>query len=244
MKKLVLLLLLLPLHVSAEVLKFYAESLPPYHYTDAKGEPVGALVEIVYAVSRQASIVADVRLLPFARGYQILLSQPNAFMFSLIRTAEREEKVQWVGKIYRSDAYLVGLKNRAELKLNDLPSAKSRVVSTIRGYHSEKFLKAHDFKENQNLYLAVNYETMWSMLFRGRVDYVLTNTVSLDTELTSLGFDTGKVAKYLEVKNFPGELFIVTHLNTSKETVKQLADGLATIKRNGEYQRIIDKWGL
>ncbi len=237
-------LLLASLPSRAEVLKFYAEDLPPYHYVDSEGKTTGALVEIVEALSKKAKINADIRLLPFARGYQLMLSNTNAFMFSLIRTKAREPHMQWVGKIYHSDAYLVGLKGREELQVKDLEAAKKFVVGTIRGYHSERFLKDAGFSLDHNLSLSVNYHLMWQMLFRRRIDYVLTNTVSLDTELTSLGLDTNEVDKYLAVKHFPSELFIVTHLATKKVVVDKIANALAAIKQDGEYQRIIDKWGL
>lgn len=244
MFKVALFILMMPLSATAQVLQFFAESLPPYHFTGEDKQPTGALVEVTEAAARQAGFVADIRLLPFARGYQYMLTNPNTFMFSLLRTPPREGKMQWVGKTYKIDAYLVGLKGRDKLKINNLEQAKKRVVGTIRGYHSERFLKDAGFTEAHNLSLSINYQSMWNMLFRKRIDFILTNTVSLDTEIKSLGLDAQAIEKYYEVKDFPGELFMVTHLETSKETVKKLADGLSAIKQNGQYQKIIDKWGL
>lgn len=246
MTRLVLLLILigLPQPCLALVLKFYAESLPPYHFTDDKGQPTGALVEIIEATAKEAAIVADVRLMPFARGYQQMLTDNNSFMFSLLRTAQREKKMRWVGQIYRTDAWLVGLSGRNGLQVKSLDEAKKKVVGTIRGYHSEKFLKSKGFVENRNLFLSVNYKLMWHMLYRQRIDYVLTNTVSLETEITSLGLDVKAVQKYYEVRHFPGELFIVTNLNTPMSHVKRLSEALDRLKADGRYQRIIDKWQL
>ena len=62
-------------------------------------------------------------------------------MISLMKSTERKNHFQWLGQIYKSTAFLVGLRNRTDINLSNIEDAKSFVVGTIRGYHSEKYLR-------------------------------------------------------------------------------------------------------
>ena len=122
--------------------------------------------------------------------------------------------------------------------------AKELVVGTIRGYHSEHYLKEANFTLNDNLNLSVNYEQMWGMLFKKRIDLVLTNFIALEAELVSIGLNINDITTYLELEDFPNQLHIATSLMTSDQTIKKLSDALTQIKADGTYQQIMTKWGL
>ena len=162
----------------------------------------------------------------------------------MLRTADRETKFQWVGQTYKSSAVLIGLKGRLDINLRSLESAKHYVVGTIRGYHSAYFLHENGFKEKENLSLSVTSKHLWSMLFNGRIDLVLTNSMALDKEITQAGFDATSIAAYLSLTDFPSELYIATGLTTSSTVIEQLSQALSAIKASGAYQEILTKYGL
>lgn len=228
----------------AQKLRFLAEDLPPFHFLDENNKPSGVLVDVINAVILEAKVEADIELMPFARSYESTLHQPNVFMFSLLKTSDRTPNFKWIGQIYKSKAYLVGLKNRSDLHLNTIDDAKKLVVGTIRGYHSAHYLKEAEFTINNNLNLSVNYEQMWGMLFKNRIDLVLTNFIALESELKSIGLNINEVTPYLELEDFPNQLHIATNLTTPNQTVNRLSDALNIIKANGTYQKIMTKWGL
>lgn len=227
-----------------ESLTFLAEALPPYHYIDSQGQVTGALVEIVQAMLTEANLPGKIQIQPFARSYQNTQNQSNTFMFSLLKTPDRTEKFQWVGQTYKSIAVLVGLKGRQEIKLLSLESAKSYIVGTIRGYHSDYYLHEHGFTEKDNLSLSVTSKHLWAMLFNKRIDLVLTNYMALDRDIKKAGFDANNITPYLLLDNFPNELYIATGLTTPKATIEQLAQALITIKNSGLYQGILTKYAL
>lgn len=66
--------------VAAQKLIFVAEDLPPYHFINQHGEKDGALYQIVRALIRQAGITADIQFTPWARAYDMSLTQPNVIM--------------------------------------------------------------------------------------------------------------------------------------------------------------------
>jgi len=223
---------------------FLAEELPPYHFINQQGEADGALVEIVQATLKQANLSGDIEIRPFARSFQATKTQANTFMFSLLKTPNRESKFQWVGETYRSYAVLVGIKNNKNIQLSSLNDAKSLMVGTIRGYHSAHFLKTNGFKEHSNLSLSVTSKHMWAMLFNKRLDLVLTNYMAMDRDIKKAGFKPENIVPYLSINNFPNELNIATSLATSDEIVNKLSIALAAIKKSGHYQAILTKYDL
>jgi len=229
---------------NAVQLRFVAEDLPPFHFFDADKKPTGALVEVIEALLNRAKLSGSIELMPFARSYNFTLKNPNTFMFSLMKSVDRNDHFQWVGKVYKSKAFLVGLRSRSDIDIRDLEEAKSFLVGTIRGYHSEEYLKNAGFSTQSNLHLSVNYKQMWGMLFERRIDFILTNFVAIDREMKSIGFNKKDIKTFVELHDFPGDLYIATGLTTSGKTVAILSTALKQIKADGTYKKIMDKWGL
>jgi len=228
----------------ANKLVFVAEDLPPFHFFDANKKPTGALVEVIEALMIRANLSGSIQLMPFARSYVLAINKPNTFMFSLMKSADRKDQFKWIGQIYKSKAFLIGLRSDLNTNISNLDEAKSFMVGTIRGYHSEEYLKDAGFTAQKNLILSVNYKHMWGMLFKQRIDFVLTNFVAIDREMKSIGFNKEDIKPFLELHDFPGELFIATGLNTSDKYVAILSNALQQIKADGTYNKIMEKWDL
>jgi polar amino acid transport system substrate-binding protein len=239
-----LILICFSLACHANQLRFVAEDLPPFHFYDANKEPTGALVDVIKALMTRTNLSGSIELMPFARSYNLALQKQNTFMMSLMKSDDRKDDFQWVGQIYKSKAFLVGLGSRSDININSLEEAKSFVVGTIRGYHSEEYLKKAGFSDHNNLHLSVNYKHMWSMLFGKHIDFILTNYVAIDREMKSIGFNKKDIKTFVELHDFPGDLFISTGLITPNKTVVVLSEALKQIKVDGTYKKIMDKWGL
>jgi len=239
----VVLLVLFSCSLRAEQLHFVAEDLPPYHFTDKFGQTQGVLVDIVKAVAEQAKVEYTIELYPFARAFNLLKAKPNVLMFSLLKSPSREEQFIWLGDIFHNAAYLVALKG-SKPQLVNLEEAKAYTVGTIRGYYSEAYLREAGFEEGVNLSLSVRYQELWQMLFNHRIDFVLTNTLSLNSELNKLGLDVIRIERTLELTDFPYELHLVANLSLAPSTANVLQQALKTIKANGEYQKILKQWNI
>lgn len=229
--------------LKAEPLHFVSEDLPPYHFKDESGKPKGALVDIVKAVAKQANVEYTIEIYPFSRAFHLLKNKPNVLMFSLLKSPSRKDEFIWLGKIFHNTAFLVAL-NDNKPRLKNLAEAKNYTVGTIRGYFSERYLKKAGFEEGRNLSLSVKYQYLWQMLFNNRIDYVLTNTLSLNSELNELRFKVEDVEQMLELTDFPNELYIAGNTSLPSSTAKALRQAFNTIKANGEHQRILNQWGL
>lgn len=242
---LLLISFLLSLSASAKTelqLKFLAEELPPIHFTNDNSEASGFLVDVVNALIAHTDFQTKFEFMPQARAFESTVSEKNVFMMSLLRSPGREEQFQWVGDVYHTRAFLLGLKGRDDIQLESLDDAKKFIVGTIRGYFSETFLREQGFSDNHNLGLAVRYEHLWGMLFKRHVDLVLTNTLSQQREISLAGYDPNSVTRYLALPELTRELHIATGKSTTPEIVSSLREALIAIKRDGTFDELMTKW--
>ena len=222
---------------------FVSEDLPPYHYIDENGQAKGALVDLVNALVKHANVDYTIELYPFARALKLLNAKPNFLMFSLLKSPSREQQFVWLGELIHNKAYLVALKN-SNNELTNLAQAEASKVGTIRGYFSERYLKNAGYEEGENLSLSVGYQTLRQVLFNKRTDFVLTNAMSLNKELGELGYSVDDIDRKLELRDFPNQLHLAGNLALNPSVANKLQHAFVTIKENGEYQQILERWGL
>ena len=222
---------------------FIAEDLHPYHFKNENGQADGALVDIAKAVLKITSLNAKFEIMPMARAFHELESNPNTILLSLLKTPTRTNNFKWLGSVYFTDAYVVSLKsNKAEA--THLNHTKFYKIGTIRGYSSAKYLKQMGFKEDKNLVLVSYYQQLWQMLYKKRIDFALMNTLTLENELKMSGLDPNLITKRIHLDDFPSTLYFASNKMLEESTANTLSQALVIIKQNGEYEAILNKWKL
>lgn len=234
---------LIPLSGHTTTIRFVAEDLPPYHYLDPIGKPTGALVEVARQLLAHTGLQGQIEIMPMARALHEMRAKDNTLLLSWLKTPERAQNYRFLGVMCHAQAYLIGLKDRS-FSLQDLNSARQHRVSTIRGYYSERFLRAAGYSEDHELVLVSHYQTLWHMLFKGRTDLVLTNAQTINKELSALGLPAEQVERKLAVPAFPSELHLATSLDFNQQQADQLMSALASLKDSGKYQQILSQWQL
>ena len=157
-----------------------------------------------------------------ARMFQQQRANPNAIMLSLLKTPNRHHQFKWLGKVYFADAYLVSLRSHKDEVIH-LNFAKEYKVATIRGYSAQAYLEAKGFTENENLVLVSYYQQLWKMLYKDRIDFVVTNTLTLENELKRTGLDPNLISKRIHLDELPSSLQPVISLTHTQQ--KLLAIG-------------------
>lgn len=228
---------------NANQVTFIAEDLPPYHFKNPQGETQGALVDIAKAVLKGTDLTAKFEIMPMARMFQQQQVNPNAIMLSLLKTPNRHHQFKWLGKVYFADAYLVSLRSHKGEVIH-LNFAKEYKVATIRGYSAQAYLEAQGFTENENLVLVSYYQQLWKMLYKDRIDFVVTNTLTLENELKRSGLDPHLISKRIHLDELPSSLHFAASNQLDSHTAKIISDRLNAIKESGEYQQILNKWQL
>ena len=82
-------------------LTLLTEEYPPYNFRQ-EGKLTGFAVDLmVLMLEKLDSGIGrdDIKLLPWARGYQIVKTKKNSVLFAMSRTPSRETVFKWVGPI-------------------------------------------------------------------------------------------------------------------------------------------------
>jgi len=239
-----ILLLFVSNNLSAQKITFVTEDLPPLQIEQQNQAPTGALVELVNLIIKEANLTAEINIYPWARSYELALNNPNIFIFSMLRSEERENKFHWIGKLFTIRSYLASLKSRTDIKISDINDAKHYSVGSIRHDLAESYLLQKGFVPKKNLYVSSKYPILWEMLYSGRTDLAFTNSVIWQHEITQAGLDASQIKLVYEVPDFASELYLAASLSTKPEILNKVKTGLESIKADGRYDRLMTKWQL
>lgn len=225
------------------IIRFYGESAAPF-YWDEDGVEQGAVFDLANALIKHLNLNATVELLPWARAYYEAEHHPNVVLLSVLKTPAREKELQWLGVVHVAKASFIRLRERVDINVSQLGDAKKYRVGTVRGYGSAGYLQRHGFEENQNLILAKSPSELWTLLYKQRIDLVLSNLVTGKYEVGSAGLDAARIVSEAEVTPLNLELQMATGPDTSAALTEKLRAGLESLKASGEYLHIMKKWEL
>ncbi|WP_169726079.1 substrate-binding periplasmic protein [Aestuariibacter salexigens] len=236
----------LPTHAQDEspTVRFYSEIAAPYYWIDKENTAQGVNVDLTNALIEQTNVEATLEHLPWARAVAEAVSEPNVVLLSVLRTPSREATLHWLGKVSEVRASLVSLAHRTEIKISTMDDARHYRVGTIRGYGAADYLLRQGFSEQDNLVLVSNIDQLWSLLFKDRLDLVLTDLATGRYELKSRGLRPQNVVEVFEVSELNLSLELATGQKTSAQLSAMLADALADLKQSGQLASILRRWDL
>lgn len=231
-----LVLLFLTNLVCAQELTIITEEYPPL---SSKKEDVftGSSVEVVREILRRLNHPDNIKMLPWARGYNLLTTLPNVVLFSTARTKERESLFHWVGPlcISRNGFYK---KKGAGIKIHSLEDAK-RVgsIATYKEDAREQMLKMWGFT---NLDSSNSAASNLKKLLSGRVDLWFYDNIGLSLLVKEVGADPTDIKLVYPVVEVG--LYIAFSKETSKKIVEKWQTTLNDMKQDGTFEKISRKW--
>lgn len=244
MKKiLVLLFLFNMLSVQAATLTFATEATyPPFESVDSSGKIVGFDIDIMNALCKQMKAQCTIANAPFDSLIPSLnIGKYDAIIAAMAITSQRMKVVTFTNSYYEDTVSFVAPKD-SHLTI-DVAGLKGKTIGVQGDTTFYQYLKAIYGKEIKiNTYKS--QESAFLDLTSGRVNAVMGDTPLVTAWLKQDGHDKeyatfGKPInnpKFFGVGNGialkKGNTALLTELNTA----------LAAIKKNGEDQKIIQKW--
>ena len=129
-------------HDPIGVLQFLTENFAPFNYAKdgtAQGTTVDLLLKMLSAAG-SSKTVKDIKVLPWARGYNLAQTAKNTVLFSTTRTASREQMFKWVGPI-RPTRIVVIAKKENHIKINSFEDIRKYKIAVVREDIGELLLK-------------------------------------------------------------------------------------------------------
>jgi len=234
-----LLLLLIPISgtsVYAQALTILTEVYPPINFIQ-EGKITGSSVEIVREILRRHKQPDNIKMLPWARGYNLLNTTPNVVLFTTTRTKEREELFHWVGPIGTSiNAFYA--KKGSNIRINSLEDAKKvHSIATYKEDAREQMLRSWGFN---NLDSSNSPSSNLKKLLSGRVDLWLYDSLGLPGIAQQIDVDVSELDLVYPIDAV--ELFIAFSKGTSQQIVKKWQNTLDCLKLDGTFYTISRKW--
>lgn len=219
---------------AAQEITFAMEpSYPPFELTNEKGEIIGFDVDIANAVCQEIQATCHFQ----SQSFDALIPSLKAKRFdaaisAMDITEVRSKQVLFSHPYYDSSASYIAIKGKA-----DLAGAKN--IGVQNGTTFQQYT-VNETKQYQPKSYASLQDAILD-LKNGRIDIIFGDTAVLADMIKkepSIEFVGEKVT---DKRYFGNGLGIA--LNKSNQALADsLNKGLATIKANGEYQKIYDKW--
>ena len=223
---------LICLPLSADPMRVVTEHSPPGEYLDENGRVTGATAELVRELMRRVGEPADIKMLPWARGYRIAQQGPNVVLFETTRSELREDQFKWVGPIKRITTGLF-VRRQDGVSIKTLDDARDlKGICAYRGGSGGEFLRAQGFA---NLEQPTLPEQCLRMLMHGRVDAWVTSDIGrlplhADSEFAA---DEVELAYITSVRY----LYIAMSRDINDATVELWQTTLNEMKRDGTLAR-------
>lgn len=219
-------------------LTYFTEEYPPYNMTQ-DGDKTGISIELISAIFKAADTnksLADVKVVPWSRGYQKTLSQPNTVVFATTRTEQRENKFKWVGPIADTSLAIIGPKDALEPdKLTDLNNYR---IATIRDDVAEQLLLEGGISTDA-IHSTAKIGPIIRLLEKGRVDYW-----AYERNVASYVLKKKNLGDQYESKHTlsRSKLYFAFNPDTDPDVIDAFETAFEKVEASGKHQEILDKY--
>jgi polar amino acid transport system substrate-binding protein len=219
------------------------EAYPPLNF-EQEGKLQGIAVDImVLMLEKLGSTLTreDIQLLAWARGYEELQKQEHTCLFSTTKTAERTPLFKWVGPILTSRNVLIARKDR-HISIQSIEDLKNYEIGVVINDIGEQLLLQSGF-EIQDLQRVGGTDATRKNILKlnaGRIDLWSYGEIVANWELKSYGFKPNEYETVYVLAE--GDLYFAFHKNTSDALIQQMQTTLDELRREGEIQKIIEKY--
>ncbi len=249
MKRTICLLLLLlsfpGLLFAQPCVRVMTENLPPFNFMK-DGQVVGIATEVVQAIFHQAGCPiaqGTIQMYPWTRAYYEVQHFPNTALYSMARTAERENLFKWVGPISDVTIGVIAKKNR-RIKITDIEDFKPYRIGTVRDGAPEQLLVKAGVNIEQMNRLAFP-EMNIKKLQTDRIDLFVFNVQTTRYLMLTLGIDPEDYETVFSLKKV--DLYIGLYKGTNETLITALQAALDELKQPEDdgvsrFERIVEKY--
>ena len=208
-------------------------SYPPFETTNEKGEIVGFDVDVANAICKEIQATCHFK----SQSFDALIPSLKAKRFdaaisAMDITEARAKQVSFSNAYYDSTASYVALKGKADL-------ASAKTIGVQNGTTFQQYTAAETKQYNAKSYASLQDAIL--DLKNGRIDIIFGDTAVL-SDMISKEPEIQFVGEKVTNKKYFGNGLGIAVNKSSKELLESLNKGLETVKSNGEYQKIYDKW--
>jgi polar amino acid transport system substrate-binding protein len=220
-------------------LRIITEELPPFNYAGPDGKAAGEATDIVNEILARLNQKASIEILSWSEGYRLALAGPNVALYSTGRIDVRENLFKWVGPIADFD-YTLYVRKGSGLQIGSLEAAKRDGLIGV-----ERNSSRHQFLQENRVENVVTCDTDIECirnLNAGATTLWLGSSSILIDVAEKAGIDPSSVEAVYTIRTVP--LYIAFSTDTPDSVVARWQEALDTMKRDGTFDAIREKYGL
>jgi len=224
---------------AADRIDVYTEQSFPMNYTrnGTDNEPViGPATDLMVAVLEEAGLDYHINMGPWSRAMQAIDSTKNVIVYSMTRSAEREDLYHWIGEIMPTVYYLYGLKDNSNIRPKTEKEAAAFRIGVLRGDVTHSYLTEQGYKQ---LALVREVSRSVDMLERGRIDLFPFNKFHIGIFLNDEGRDHDDYIGVVELAGISAGMYMALSKSTDQHIVDRLQSAYAAVNASGQYDVLI-----
>ncbi|MBN1958393.1 MAG: transporter substrate-binding domain-containing protein [Desulfuromonadales bacterium] len=207
---------------------------PPYEYLDKDGLPTGYNVELSQAVARVMGMEINIQLGSWGEMRKALERGDVDVLMGMAHTEERQKEVDFSiphAKVHQS----IWVRN-GNVTIRTAKDLTGREVIVMKGSVMHDFMLENEIAAD--LFLVQTLADALTLLAAGRHDCALVAKLPGEYLISELKLDNiHPIARALVAQDYG---FAVKKGNQGQ--LDQFNEGLALLKKSGEYRRIREKW--
>jgi len=202
-------------------ISIYSEIWPPFQIRDEKGKLTGPATDQVTTALNEAKVPYDIQTMRWARALNLVRLKPNALVYSISRTPEREHQFYWIARLGRVHTKLLSLSEN-EYIISEPQELKNYVIALKRSEASLDYFLNLGLIPEENIVFVNDTEQAFRLLDRGRVDFYPISTSSLKTSLESTGYDSSKFKYAYSFKELSFDFYIAANKESDPDFIEYL----------------------
>ncbi|MBV1776339.1 transporter substrate-binding domain-containing protein [Burkholderiaceae bacterium DAT-1] len=187
-------------------------------------KPEGTGVDVIDKISQQSGIPIQIEVVPLARAFANIESQPRGCGIGTTRTPTNEPQFKWAGPIVRQTARLYARPD-SSIQLTSLDQAKPYTIGVLRGSVLSRQLAERGLKIEEGNDSASSMKK----LLAGRIDLWAENSLAAQFNLEAAGNPALKTALIIA----PIDGFIACNRAVGDKDISRLDATVRNLRNNG-----------
>lgn len=210
-------------------------SFAPFVFQDSNNKYTGIDMDLIKAIAKDQGFTIEITNPGFDAALNAVQSgQADGMIAGMSVTDARKETFDFSEPYYTANAILAVKGSSTIASYKDL---KGKTIGVKNGTASQTFLTKNQSKYDYKIKTFSDASSMYDSLNSGSVDAVMD-----DEPVVKYSISQGQKLK-TPIKGTPiGDTAFAVKKGSNPELIQMFNNGLANIKKNGQYQKILDKY--
>lgn len=231
--------LLLSMPLTAADIRVVTEYRSHYQLQNEDGSLGGYMTDIIRALFEITGDTPQFEVHPWGRTYAEALNNPNVLIYSMSYNPSRAALFDCIAELESEQLYFWGLKSRVPLALNSISELYQYRVGVTQSSNPDQYLTEQGLPK---LLRIATPEQALGMLYRERLDLVISAEVSIMNRATELGFDPSQLKKVFSLDELNHPICAAFNRESDSDLRQRYRAAFITLQQNGTLEQIRQRW--